>query len=89
VAFTGSDAVGTSGIYVRVNGKLEKVISDTDTLDGKVIAFLQLANGAACSFGFCNGGDGAGFDGGLVAFHVTFAGTGGYGIYLATLPSAP
>jgi hypothetical protein len=89
VAFTGSDAVGTSGIYVRANGKLHKVISDTDTLDGKVIAFLQLASGESCSFGFCNAGYGTGFDGGQVAFHVIFAGTGGYGIYLATLPATP
>lgn len=89
VAFMGSDAVGTPGIYVRVNGKLHKIISDTDTLDGKAIAFLQLAGGEGCSFGFCNAGSGTGFDGGHVAFHVTFTGTGGYGIYLATLPAKP
>ena len=85
VAFVGGDTTGTQGIYVRRNGTLHKVISATDTLDGKAIAFLQLATGDSCDFFGCFAGYGSGFDGARVAFHVTFGGVtqGLYGIYLA------
>jgi hypothetical protein len=81
------DSTGTQGIYVRTGGTLRKVISATDTLDGRAISFLQLAAGDTCDYFGCLGGSGAGFDGARVAFHVTFADGSGatQGIYLADL----
>jgi hypothetical protein len=88
VAFMGADATGTSGIYVRRNGVVHKVISDTDTLDGNAVGFLRMATGESCDFYFCTLGYGAGFDGRHVVFQVSFA-DGSTAIYLATLPQAP
>jgi len=83
VAFVGTDSSGSSGIYVRRHGVLHKVISDTDTLDGKVVGFLQLATGD-CDYYSCAAGSGTGFDGAHVAFLVQF-GDGSQGIYRADL----
>lgn len=84
VAFIGADSTGSSGIYVRRSGVIHKVISDTDTLDGKVIGWLRLAAGESCDYYFCNAGYGMGFDGQHVTFHVQF-GDGSQAIYLASL----
>jgi hypothetical protein len=85
MAFIGADATSTRGLYVRVNGTLQKVISGTDTLEGKDVGWFQMANGNACGSSTCSGGAGTGFDGNRIAFLANFT-DGSQGLYLATLP---
>jgi hypothetical protein len=82
VAFQGLDATGTQGIYARAGGRLRKIFSATDTLDGKAVSFIEFATTRPCDFNGCRG-SGTGFDGRHVGFLATFS-DGSQSIYLAS-----
>jgi hypothetical protein len=81
LAFAGQDSTSTQGLYVHAYGALRKVISVTDTLDGRDTYNLELVTRNSC-YGDCHAGFGTGFDGTRVAFLAGFS-DGTQGIYLA------
>lgn len=69
IAFFGADKAGAGGIYLSLDGKLTKLISVNDKLDGKALRDLQI--GPEC------------ISGNTVTFQATFA-DGSEAIYKAT-----
>jgi hypothetical protein len=67
VAFRGFGSGGQTGIYAEINGVLDVIIDNNDTLDGKAVAFLSLGT--------------RGLDGQNIAFFATFA-DGSEGLYI-------
>jgi hypothetical protein len=83
LAFGGQDSTSTQGLYVHAYGALRKVISVTDTLDGRDMYNVELVTRNPCYYD-CHGGFGTGFDGTRVAFLASFS-DGSQGIYLAVV----
>ena len=83
LAFLGQDSTSTPGLYVHAYGGLQKVISRTDTLDGKDVSYFQFVTRSSCYYD-CHGGFGTGFDGTRATFLANFA-DGSQGLYLATV----
>ncbi len=73
VAFLGGPIRGeVVGIFIEMNGVLEKVIGVSDILDGKTIAQLFMGREA--------------LSGNQLAFRASFTNGGGNGIFIATVP---
>jgi len=74
VAFNGLDGNFDSGIYIDLGGGLEKIINESDTLEGKILTNLNLGN--------------KGLGDGELVFHASFS-DGTQGIYLANYTVVP